>query len=104
MSKSLAELIEEDRRLVVLRVLQEAADYSLNESLLRKSLEAVRLGIVGKDQMRSMLTWLADNGLVRVEKIGVGETPDLWVATVTALGAEVARGRIWPGVARPSPR
>ena len=104
MSKSLAELMEEDRRLVVLRILQEAPDYSLNESLLRKGLEAVRLGIVGKDQMRSMLTWLADNGLVRVEKIPVGETPELWVATVTALGAEVARGRIWPGVARPSPR
>lgn len=104
MAGSFAELLEEDRRLVVLRALQEASDYSLNESLLRKVVETVRLGVVGRDQMRSLLTWLADNGLVRVERIGLGETPELWVATVTALGAEVARGRVWPGVARPSPR
>lgn len=104
MAGSFAELLEEDRRLVVLRALQEASDYSLNESLLRKVVETVRLGVVGRDQMRSLLTWLSDNGLVRVERIGLGETPELWVATVSALGAEVARGRVWPGVARPSPR
>ena len=104
MAGCFAELLEEDRRLVVLRALQEASDYSLNESLLRKVVETVRLGVVGRDQIRSLLTWLADNGLVRVERIGLGETPELWVATVTALGAEVARGRVWPGVARPSPR
>lgn len=104
MAGSFAELLEEDRRLVVLRALQEASDYSLNESLLRKVVETVRLGVVGRDQMRSLLTWLADNGLVRVERIGLGETPELWVATVTATGAEVARGRVWPGVARPLPR
>lgn len=104
MTKSFAEIMEEDRRLVVLRALQEASDYSLNESLIRKVIETVRLGVIGKDQVRSLLTWLQDNGLVRLEKVGVGETPELWVATVTATGAEVARGRIWPGVARPSPR
>ena len=104
MARSFGELMEEDRRLVVLRALQEAPDYSLNESLIRKVLETLRLGVVGRDQVRSLLTWLADNGLVRVERVEVGGTPELWVATVTATGAEVARGRIWPGVARPSPR
>lgn len=104
MSKSFAELMEEDRRLVVLRALQEASDYSLNESLIRKVIESVRLGVIGKDQVRSLLTWLQDNGLVRVEQVSMGGTPELWVATVSSTGAEVARGRLWPGVARPSPR
>jgi hypothetical protein len=100
---SLQTLLDEDRRLVVLRCLSEAHDYSLNESLLGKLLERQRLGLVGRDVMRGHLHWLEEQRLVKVERLDVGEQgKQLWVAKLTTTGQEVAKGRPWPGVGRPS--
>lgn len=100
---SLQQLLDEDRRLVVLRILSEADDYSLNESLVEKLLARFRLGIVGRDLVRAHLAWLEGHGLVTVDRIEVGNGRDLWIGKLTKTGLEVSQGRPWPGVARPSP-
>jgi DNA-binding transcriptional ArsR family regulator len=102
---SLQQLLDEDRRLVILRCLSEAHDYALNESLIEKMLARLRLGVVGRDVVRAHLAWLETHGLVTVDKLemGGGGTITLWVGKLTRTGLEVAQGRPWPGVARPSP-
>jgi DNA-binding transcriptional ArsR family regulator len=100
---SLQQLLDEDRRLVILRCLAEAHDYSLNESLLERMLQRLRLGIVGRDIVRAHLAWLEQHGLVALDKMEVGTGRELWIGKLTKTGAEVAQGRPWPGIARPSP-
>ena len=101
---NLQQLLDEDRRLVILRCLSEAHDYALNESLVEKMLVRLRLGVVGRDVVRAHMQWLETHGLVTVERLEMGTGAELWVAKLTKTGAEVAGGRPWPGVARPSPR
>lgn len=100
---SLQQLLDEDRRLVILRCLSEAHDYSLNESLIEKMLSRLRLGIIGRDLVRAHLAWLEAHGLVTIEKLEVGTGRELWVGKLSKTGQEVAQGRPWPGIARPSP-
>lgn len=99
---SLRGIIDEDRRLVILRTLNEADHYRLNESLLERVLATVGVMPAGRDVLRGHLSWLEQNGLVTVEKITVEHGEQLWIATATRAGTEVARGRPYPGVARPS--
>jgi hypothetical protein len=103
MTGSLQQLLDEDRRLVILRCLSEAHGFTLNENLLEKLLQRLRLGIVGRDVLRAHLAWLSEHGLLTVEHLPVGDGSDLWAATLTRMGHDVAKGRPWPGVARPSP-
>jgi hypothetical protein len=64
----------------------------------------VGVGFTGRDQVRSTLTWLEQNGMLALEKLASGASAgELWVATLSKLGGEVARGRSWPGITRPSP-
>lgn len=100
---SLNQIIDEDRRLVILRLLEQAEQYSLNEALIEKSLARVGVLAQGRDIVRGHLNWLEQNGLVRVEQLPLDGGKQLWVAHATKLGTEVAKGRTWPGVARPSP-
>ncbi len=100
---SLREIMDADRRLVILCLLEEAQGYSLNEAVLEKSLAHVGVLHVGRDIVRAYLGWLEQHGLVRVEKLSLdGPGKELWVAHATKLGTEVAKGRPWPGIARPS--
>lgn len=89
---------EQDRRLVLLRALAAAAQYRANALLLRRYCE--HMGhVVGADRIEADLAWLADSGLVAVEREG-GVT----LATLSARGMDVASGStIVPGVARPQP-
>lgn len=100
---SLRDIFDADRRLVILRLLEEAQGYSLNEAVLEKSLAAVGVLAMGRDVVRGQLAWLEQQGLVTIEKLSLDRGGDLWVARATKLGTEVAGGRPWPGVARPSP-
>jgi DNA-binding transcriptional ArsR family regulator len=100
---SLQKLMDEDRRLVILRILSEAHDYSLNESLIERALAHFRLGVVGRDLLRAHLAWLQEHGLVKLERLDLNSEKELWVAKLTKTGQEVAQGRPWPGIARPSP-
>jgi len=94
-----SELIEADRRLVILRCLEEDAGYSLNESVIQTALEALGHN-VSRDRVRTDLGWLKEQGLV-----SLSEVMGVQVAYITPRGAEAARGLIVvPGVKRPRPR
>jgi len=86
------------RRLGILRILNEAPGYAANESLLHEAV--LQLGVTStRDQVRSELTWLAEQGLVKTATIG-----DLMTATITQRGSDIAQGLTeHPGVRRPSP-
>ncbi len=93
------DLIESDRRLVILRILEEDPGYSQNESVLQTCLDALGHG-VSRDRVVTDLTWLAEQGLVTIEDV-----MSVKVATLTPRGADAATGRATiPGVKRPGPR
>ena len=94
------QLITEDRRLVVLRALNEDAGYSHNESVLQSIL--AELGHrISRDQVKTLLGWLAEQGLITTNVVG----ESLMVAQLTSRGGDVATGMVVvPGVKRPSPR
>lgn len=90
----------EHLRLAVLRLLSaEDGGYSANDSVLADALPRVGFN-VPRDRVRTVIGWLAEQGLVEVEKL-----QHLTVATITERGLDVAAGRAnVPGVKRPSPR
>ncbi len=93
-----AELLDADRRLVILRCLAEDPGYSLNESLLQSMLEALGHN-VSRDRIRTDLAWLSEQGLCIV-----GHVLSVQVARLTDRGIDVATGRtIVPGIKRPRP-
>lgn len=87
------------RRLSVLRILADSAEYRCNDSLITTLVN--EFGIVStRDQVRSELAWLRDHGFVSLKEPG-GVT----VATMTEAGGEIAAGRRTdPGIAKPSPK
>lgn len=94
--KTFAERIVEDRRLVVLRVLAELPEYRANSSVLYAAMNHFGHSMT-RDQVRTELSWLAEQGLLFVDDAG-----PVLVATLTERGQDVARGRaIVPGVSRP---
>lgn len=96
---SYMQFLIEEARLVLLRVLAEAAEYTSNSSLLAMALD--RYGItLSRDQVNTQLAWLAEQQLVRTEQIAT-----IVRATLTLRGLDVATGTaIVPGVKRPSPK
>lgn len=87
------------RRLAILRTLEQAPGYKSNEAILTQMANALAI-VSTRDQVRSELTWLQENGLVTVEEI-VG----LLIATATQRGVEIAQGLAGhPDIAKPSPR
>jgi hypothetical protein len=98
MSQSFASYQEQDRRLVLLRALENAAQYSANAYLLRRYCD-VSGHVVSLDRIQGDLDWLTEAGLVTLDK-----RPDIWVATLTTRGLDVATGRaVQHGVQRPQP-
>lgn len=100
---TLAERMAEDRRLAILRLLQAAEGFSLNEDILAAELRRVRFGVPTRDDVRALLAWLERQGLLAVERLADGPLADgtLWVASATRQGRDVAAGAAWPGVSRP---
>lgn len=93
-----AEHLSQHRRITILRILERAQGYLANESILQSSLN--QLGVTStRDQVRTELAWLCDQGLLTTEDL-----QGLTVATLSELGFDVARGyTVVPGVQRPSP-
>ncbi|MFQ5533460.1 MAG: hypothetical protein ACE5EM_01370 [Sphingomonadales bacterium] len=90
--------VSEDQRLVILRLLNEQPDYSLNASLLQDGLAIVGHKI-SRDQVLGQLDWLSAQGLVTQRAEGA-----VRVATLTQDGVDVATGaRVVTGVKRPRP-
>jgi len=97
-SKNFDRHLAEDRRLVILSVLEGSAGYETNEY----TLEAVLADMahhVSSVRLRADLAWLAEAGLVTTSSAG-GVT----LAKLTGHGLDVARGKaVAPGVKRPRP-
>lgn len=95
---SYARLLEEDRRLSIVRLLAESNDYKANEYLLQSALDGVGHAVSG-DRLRADLAWLAEHGLVELGAVAGVSVPKL-----TQRGLDVAQGRsTHPGVKRPRP-
>lgn len=97
---AMAQAWREDLRLTVLRLLAEAPGYTLNDSLVTKSVQT--LGIAAtRDQIRTEMTWLEQQGVVRCQVLSGG----LIVAQLTERGSDAAQGLApIPGISRPSAR
>ncbi|MDA0148842.1 VpaChn25_0724 family phage protein [Vibrio sp. LaRot3] len=95
---AMKDILQQDRRLVILRVLNESAAYTANESILDESLD--RLGHkVSRDLVITEMHWLEEQSLISID-----EAFNTKVATLTQRGIDVAEGQTThPGVKRPSP-
>lgn len=86
-------------RLAILRALAEAAAHTANDSVLAMLMEQLGLPVT-RDQLRTQLGWLEEQGLIRLSR----PTEGLIVAALRERGADVAVGRSHvDGVQRPSP-
>lgn len=95
---SYQEIVTEDQRLVVLRVLAEDGDYSHNEYVLQEALRLTGHNI-SNDKLRTELSWLKEQRLVTLDT-----SMSIWIARLTLRGDDVSQGRaIVPGVKRPRP-
>ncbi len=93
------ELSRKHLRIAMLRLLHEAAGWSMNESLLHGHLKRLYFKVT-RDQVRTELTWLHAQGLV-----AAAEEMGLMGAELTLRGSEVADGSAThPDVQRPSGR
>jgi len=89
----------ENRRLTILRLLEGAPGYAMNDSVMQSTLERFA-HVVSQDVVSSDFTWLEEQGLLTVAAV----TSRCWVATLTVRGVDVALGRAEvPGVQLPSP-
>jgi hypothetical protein len=98
----LVQRLAEDRRAAVLQILTQVEGHALNEDLLARELMRLRVGVVTREDVRALLGFLERQGLVAIERLALpGEAEELWAATATRAGRDVARGAAHPGVARP---
>ena len=95
---SMMELLDADRRLVILRSLVDVGGEA-NESILNDCLDAYGHR-VSRDQVRAQLAWLQEQGVVTIERVG-----SYMVASLTGRGQDVAEGRcVVPGIKKPRAR
>lgn len=86
-TKDFAEHLRQDQRLVLLRVLSEMPSYRANSSVLSTLLH--QLGhTMSRDQVKTELRWLCEQGLLTLEEAG-----SVIVATLGERGQDVAEGR-----------
>lgn len=94
-----AELVRQESRLVLLRILAEVPGYEANSSILQSALESFGLQL-SRDLVHTELAWLAEQGLVATKSIATVQ-----IATLTSRGMDVATGRaVVPGIKKPGPR
>lgn len=91
-----AERMTQQQRLIVLRLLASLPpSYAASSGNIREELARWHHRL-SRDQMHTMLAWLAEQGLVVTETIG-----PVVNATLTARGLDVANGEaVVPGVER----
>lgn len=99
---SFSDLVSQDRRLVILRLLAEDLDHKLNTSVLQDALDLIGHGC-SRDCVETECAWLEEQGLVAVERVGRDNA--VTVVRLTGRGQDVAEGRATvPGVKRPRAR
>jgi len=85
-------------RLTLLRLLVGAPGYRANSSIMHSAAAEFGLG-ASRDQIKSELAWLAEQGAVRNQDVS-----GVVVSTLTDRGLDVAEGRAhMPGVQKPAP-
>lgn len=93
---SFSDYLRKDVRLVSLRILAEMPGYRANSSVLSNLLDQFGHSVT-RDQVKTELRWLQEQGLVSIEDAG-----SVLVATLQERGQDVASGRaVVDGVARP---
>ncbi len=97
---SFAQVLLEDQRLFVLRLLDELPGYSTNVSALQSALDMNAGHRLSRDAALALVDWLAEMGLVTIESLDTR----IRVVTLTHRGSDVAQGRAHvTGVKRPRP-
>lgn len=99
---SLAVTLQEDRRGLILSMLDEAGGNRLAEASVKSILDTFGHRLSG-DQVRSELNWLEAQTLLRIERIPSG-AGQVWMVQLLESGQDVARGVRHPGVRRQAPR
>ncbi len=95
-TKDFAQHLRQDQRLVLLRILSELPSYRSNSSVLAVLMEKMGHNMT-RDQVKTELRWLAEQGLLTVEDAG-----SVLVATLDERGQDVAEGRAKvDGIKRP---
>ena len=94
----------EHARRLILEALEKDPDYEHNEEVIRGELELYGHRF-SHDKLRTELHWLAEQGLVGLEKMRNPDLNlDLLLVRLTARGEDVVLGRTRvPGVARKLP-
>ena len=99
---SLSRILQEDRRLVILRTLSEVPEFSLNEGVLKRALVDVGHPETTQEMVRADLQFLEQSTLVRLSMLQM-PSGALWVATLLERGMAVANGTRHEGVATRTP-
>lgn len=87
-------------RLTLLRLLVEQPGYRANSSILTDAADRAAGFAATRDQVKTELMWLAEQGLV----INNSQIEGLIVSTLTERGNDVAKGLASvPGVQKPGP-
>jgi len=95
---SLEDIMQSDRRLLILRALNAANGYALRDSVLQRAIET-SAAAVSLDRLRTDLDWLAEQNLLAVQRADAH-----WMASITDRGMDIATGRASVnGVDRPRP-
>ena len=93
-----SDVINAERRLVILKLLDKAPGYRSSDYVLQSALPGVGHD-ASIDMIRTDLAWLQEQGLLNVEMAG-----PVQIAKLTQRGVDVANGRaLVPGVKRPGP-
>ncbi len=91
-----ADFLRKDMRLVLLRILLEMPSYRANSSVLSSMLHQLGHSAT-RDQVKTELRWLAEQGLLTLEEVA-----SVLVATLAERGQDVAEGRaVVDGIAKP---
>ena len=99
---TLTKVMQEDRRLVILRTLSEIPGFTLNEDILRQALEQIGHPEATRDLVRADLDFLREHVLVRWDVLDM-PSGKLRVVTLLSAGEDVAKGRPHEGIARLKP-
>ena len=92
-----ADILREDQRLVILRLLHESKSYTLNSTVLTTAMAYLGHEI-SRDQVKTHLAWLKEQELIWLNEA----VPGVMVARLSDRGQEVVIGRARvPGVKRP---
>ncbi|MEN9533724.1 MAG: hypothetical protein RIQ83_2948 [Pseudomonadota bacterium] len=93
---SIQAILDSQQRLVILRSLLDIGG-AANESILNDCLDQLGTGRVTRDRVKTLLAWLEEQGLVRIERLATVQ-----VAHLTGRGQDVAEGRaVVPGIKKP---